>query len=414
MASKGRFGLAAAGGAGAVMVLAAGCTGAGGGKGELAGDKSAAITISPANGAAAVKPDGTIEVKASSGTLENVSVQGKGATIGGQLSGDRKTWRSNRTLTPGTSYTVTAQGRGGGKTSTVTSTFSTLKPAKTLSIADVTPNLPGEKVGVGMPFIVRFNRPVTDKAAVEKALQVTPEKPVEGAWRWVGSDQVIYRTKTYWQPHQKVLLNANLAGVNAGGGVYGAKDVQETMNIGDEQITTGDISDHHMTVRRNGRKLRTIPFSAGNGQTREFTTTSGIHLLMEKGNPVTMVSPGRKEGDPGYYKTVVNHAVRISNSGEYTHSAPWSVGSQGSDNVSHGCLNLSPANARWYYDIMQRGDVIKLTGSSRELEWDNGWGMWQLPWNKWKKGSALTGADAGTGATASPGTGTDAGATPGN
>lgn len=386
----GRTGVVLTGGAGAVALLATGC--GGGGAGKLAsGGERAQITITPANGTGQVKPDGTIEVKTSHGRLQVVTVQdAKGGAISGALASDGKTWRSTRTLTPGASYTVTAKAEDDGKALTATSAFTTLKPEKTLSIVDVTPNLPGEKVGVGMPIMLRFDRPVANRAAVEKALKVTPEKPVEGAWRWIDSQQVIYRTKTYWQPHQTVRFQAQLAGVNVGGGVYGAKDVQETITIGAEQITKGDIGEHHMTVRRDGKKLRTIPFSAGNGQTREYTTTSGVHLLMEKGNPVTMISPGRKEGDPGYYKTVVNHAVRFSNSGEYTHAAPWSVGSQGSANVSHGCLNLSPANAKWYYAISQRGDVLDLTGTSRKVEWNNGWSYWQLSFDEWKQGSALS------------------------
>jgi lipoprotein-anchoring transpeptidase ErfK/SrfK len=380
------------GGAGAVLVLAAaGCGGGGGGgeQGELASGKSGAVTITPGNGTASVKPDGPIEVRVADGTLQNVTVQGQGVTVTGKMAGDRRSWRSDRTLSPGTSYTVTAQGRHDGKTNTATSTFTTLKPDKPLSVIDVTPNLKGEKVGVGMPIMVRFNRAVTDKAAVERAFQVTPEKPVEGAWRWIGSDQVIYRTKTYWQPHQKVRFTARLAGLNAGAGVYGTKDVDQTITIGAEQITKGDISKHHMTVTRDGKKLRRVPFSAGNGTTREYTTTSGVHLLMGKENPVTMESPGRKPGDPGYYKTVVNYGVRISNSGEYTHAMASTVGVQGSANVSHGCLNLSPANAKWYYDIMQRGDVMELTGSDRELEPFNGWGFWQMSYDSWKKGSSL-------------------------
>ncbi|MEU5884067.1 Ig-like domain-containing protein [Spirillospora sp. NPDC047279] len=371
------------------MTLVAGCS-VGDGSGELASSETGSVTITPGNGTASVKPDSPIEVKASGATLENVTVQGEGVTVTGTLSADRTTWRSDRTLTPGASYTVTARSRHDGEARTATSTFTTLKPSKTLSIIDVTPDRKGEKVGVGMPIMVRFNRPVTDKAAVERALRVTPEKPVEGAWRWIGSDQVIYRTKTYWAAHQKVRFDARLAGVDAGKGVYGAKDAGQTITIGAAQITTGNISKHKMTVTRDGEKVRTVPFSAGNGQTREYTTTSGVHLLMEKASPVTMVSPGRKEGDPGYYKTVVDHAVRFSNSGEYTHSAPWSVGSQGSANVSHGCLNLSPSNARWYYDIMQRGDVLKLTGSDRDVEWDNGWSFWQKSFTEWKQGSALT------------------------
>ncbi|GAA2158712.1 L,D-transpeptidase [Actinomadura napierensis] len=389
MTINGRPAMAATGIAGAVAVLAAGC-GIGGTGVLSAGESDTTVTITPATGTRAVKPDAVIEVKASGGKLAKVTVQGsKGSAVTGRLTGGHKTWRSTRTMTPGASYTVTAQAKSGGKLRTVTSAFTTLAPAQTLSITDVTPNLPGEKVGVGMPIILQFNRPVADKAAVERVLHVTPDKPVEGAWRWVGSQEVVYRTKTYWQPHQTVRFRADLAGVNAGGGVYGAADAASTISVGAAQITTGDIGGHHMTVTRDGRKLRTVPFSAGNGETREFTTTSGVHLLMDKGNPVTMTSPGRQPGDPGYYQQVVDYAVRFSNSGEYVHSAPWSVGSQGSANVSHGCLNVSPANAEWFYGIAQRGDVLKLTGTGRQVEWDNGWSFWQLPFAKWKEGGAL-------------------------
>lgn len=392
--AKGRFGIAVIAGAGAVLTLASACGGGGEqAKGKLAAESSGPVTVTPGDGATGVKPDGTVEVKAASGTLRSVTLQGGGATVAGELSADHKTWRSSRTLVPGTDYTVTAQGTRSGKPVDVTSRFSTLKPSKTLRVVDITPNRTGEKVGVGMPVFVRLNRAVADKtakAAVERALTVTPEKPVEGAWRWIGDDQLVYRTKTYWAPHQKVRIDAKLAGIDVGGGIYGAKDSAATMNIGAEQITKGNIASHEMTMYRDGKKVRHIPFSAGNGSTREYTTTSGDHLLMERESHVTMVSPGRKPGDPGYYKTEVDWAVRFSNSGEYTHSAPWNVGIQGSANTSHGCLNLSPANARWYYDIAQRGDVLTLTGSKRQVEWDNGWGFWQMSFDKWKQGSALS------------------------
>ncbi|MBC6459842.1 Ig-like domain-containing protein [Actinomadura sp. HBU206391] len=387
MSAKVRIRLVATGGAVALAALTAAC---GGGGGVLSSPKEAVVTITPANGAGGAKPDAPIEVKVADGTLSDVTVRGDGVAITGETLASGTQWRSGRTLTPGTSYTVTAQAKGaGGKLMTATSTFTTLKPARTFGIADITPGLKGETVGVGMPIMVRFTGPVTKKAAVERALEVKADKPVEGAWRWIGSDQVVYRTKTYWPAHQNVRFTARLAGLQGATGVYGMKDTKHTIKIGAAQITTGGIGRHQMTVTRDGRKLRTIPFSAGNGQTREFTTTSGVHLLMEKGNPVTMISPGKKKGDPGYYKTVVDHAVRFSNSGEYVHSAPWSVGSQGSANVSHGCLNVSPANARWFYSTMQRGDVIKLTGSDREVEWNNGWSFWQLSFAEWKKGSAL-------------------------
>jgi hypothetical protein len=92
--------------------------------------------------------------------------------------------------------------------------------------------------------------------------------------------------------------------------------------------------------------------------------------------------------DPRYYKLTVYDAVQISASGEYVHSAPWSVWAQGSTNVSHGCVNASPEFAAWFYGISQRGDIVTVTGTERELEWNNGYGYWQLPWTQWLRGSA--------------------------
>jgi hypothetical protein len=149
------------------------------------------------------------------------------------------------------------------------------------------------------------------------------------------------------------------------------------------------VRTHRMVVSINGKKVRNVGISAGRGGVRKYTTTNGIHLTMEKENPVKMISPGITKGQPGYYEEMVDYAVRISNSGEYVHSAPWSVGSQGSSNVSHGCINASPAFARWFYGLAQWGDVVTITGTDRELEWDNGYGFWQKPWKQWVKGSAF-------------------------
>jgi hypothetical protein len=105
-----------------------------------------------------------------------------------------------------------------------------------------------------------------------------------------------------------------------------------------------------------------------------------------------MVSPGRDKGEPGYYDVMIGHAVRISNSGEYVHAKD-NVWAQGRANVSHGCINSRPDQAAWFYDGSLRGDPVTITGTGRELEWDNGWGFWQLPWEKWRQGSALTESD---------------------
>ncbi|MEV6986050.1 Ig-like domain-containing protein [Sphaerisporangium sp. NPDC051017] len=385
---------------GTAGLLTASCSGAPGSPGPGGGGTGTESTapptpapiikVSPAKGASKVRPDKSVVVTASNGELEEVTVQGEGGKVlEGEFDADHTKWVSKGPLTPASGYTVSAKASGDGGPATVTSSFTTLKPAQELRIIDVTPNVKGETVGIGMPIMVRFNQPVGDRKAVEEALKVTTQKPVVGAWRWIDDRYVIYRPAKYWPAHQKVRFTAALEGVRAGKDMYGVKNYATTMQVGAAWISTVDTRTHSMVVRKDGKIVQRMAISAGKATTREYTTTNGIHLTMERGSPVTMISPGKKEGDPGYYKEVVDHAVRISNSGEYVHSAPWSVGSQGRANVSHGCINARPDQAKWFYENFHRGDVVKIVGTTRSLEWNNGWGFWQLPFKQWKKGSAL-------------------------
>ncbi|WP_344950265.1 L,D-transpeptidase [Sphaerisporangium flaviroseum] len=364
---------------------------AGGGGTSAPATPAPEIKISPVKGASKVRPDKSVVVTASNGELQEVTVQGGGKVLKGEFDAGRTKWISKGPLKPSSDYTVSAKASGSGGPAEVTSSFTTLKPAQELRIADVTPNRKGETVGVGMPIMVTFNQAVGDKKAVEESLEVTAEKPVTGAWRWINDTLAIYRPAKYWPAHQKVKFSARLEGVRAGKSMYGVKNYATTMKIGAAWISTVNTRTHTMVVRKDGKVVQRMPISAGKATTREYTTTNGVHLTMERGNPVTMISPGKKKGDPGYYKEIVNHAVRISNSGEYVHGAPWSVGSQGRANVSHGCINARPDQARFYYDNFHRGDVVKIVGTNRALEWNNGWGFWQLPFKQWKKGSALDG-----------------------
>ncbi|WP_433235704.1 Ig-like domain-containing protein [Streptosporangium sp. CA-135522] len=345
------------------------------------------IKISPAQGSATVRPDKKVVVTAANGSLEQVTVESGGKPLAGSFDAGRTKWVSKTPLKPSSSYTVSARAVGG---TTASSSFKTLKPKVELAVADVTPALKGEKVGVGAPIIVTFNKPVSQKAAVEQALEVKSEKPAQGAWRWINDTTVIYRTAKFWQPHQKVTFTARLNGVQGGKDMYGVEDFTKKIQIGAAQIATVDTRKHKMIVKRDGKVVQTMLISAGNASTREYTTTSGVHLTMGKSNPERMISPGRKKGDPGYYDVMINHAVRFSNSGEYVHAKD-NVWAQGRQNVSHGCVNSRPDQARWFYNQVQRGDVITITGTNREMEWNNGWGFWQMPFKQWKKGSALAG-----------------------
>ncbi|WP_307797234.1 L,D-transpeptidase [Actinomadura barringtoniae] len=384
------------------VLAAAGCGGGSGDKDTSRGttvageDGAPSVTVTPGDGSAGVRPDSRVAVSVGNGTLSQVSVRSGGASVAGGFSAGRTGWKAKRGLKPGASYEVTASATGkGGKTTTVTSRFRTTKGDGTLAIADITPMSDrSETIGVGMPIIVRFNRAVTDRAAVERALEVKAQKPVEGAWRWVASNQAVYRTKRYWPAHQKVRFTARLTGVAAGRNVYGAADVTRRFAIGAAQISTVDTRTHRLVMRRDGRVVRNFPISAGRGGgpikngVDTFLTTTGTHLVMEKKLVETMSSRWMgvdpKDKAHGGYEEKIPYAVRISSSGEYVHSMAATRSAQGVRNVSHGCVNSPPEEARWFYANAHRGDVVTVTGTARGLSWTNGWSFWQLSWNAWR------------------------------
>jgi len=264
-----------------------------------------------------------------------------------------------------------------------------------LGIADITPmGEKSEKVGVGFPIIVTFDRDVRQRAAAEAVLRVEADKPVEGAWRWVSARKVVYRTKTYWKPNQKVLFKALL---NEIPGNEAAKNVSRRFAVGPANISLVDTRKHVMKVYRNGKLAKKIAISAGRGGfvrngVDVYLTTSGVHLTMGKKAVETMTSSWMgvtDPKDPRYYKEQIPWAVRISDSGEYVHQSFGDYQYLGRSNQSHGCVRATPAGARWFYGIAQRGDVVKIVGTKRKLDWRNGWSYWQLNWTQWKQGSAL-------------------------
>ncbi len=354
----------------------------------------ASVTVLPLDKAAQVPTDQPVVVAVQGGTLRSVTVRGKGGALRGTLSGDRTRWRSTGTASPGTTYTVTSVAANPeGKQTKRTTTFATAKAVTSFDVERITPNKydTGLTVGVGMPVMITFDQPITDRVAVERNLTVRTSKPVEGAWHWFDDRHLDFRPKKYWPARTKVRVEARLAGVHAGKGMYGKRNLALDFKIGRSQITRGTTQGHGLTVRRDGKQIREMPMSAGQGGQWKYYTTSGIHLAMSR-EPVTiMTSPGIGPGSAGYYRLTVYNTVRISNSGEYVHSAPWSVGSQGYANVSHGCVNISPANAAWFIENTLIGDPIIITGSPRKLEPTNGWGHWQESWKEWLKWSSLKG-----------------------
>ncbi|RSN16024.1 hypothetical protein DMB42_04435 [Nonomuraea sp. WAC 01424] len=351
------------------------------------------VAVTPVDKAANVATDQPVVVSAQGATLKSVRVDGgKAGRLRGVLSGDGTRARSTSTARPGAGYTVTAVTVDtAGKQSETTSTFTTVKGDKTFDIQSITPNRDdtGLTVGIGMPVMIAFDKPVSDRIAVERNLTIRSSKPVEGAWHWFDDSHVDFRPQEYWPAYTKVRLEAKLAGVRGGQGLYGKRDVTLDFKIGRSQITKGTTDEHVLTVRRDGKRIRTMPMSAGQGGQWKYYTTSGVHLAMSREPVTVMTSPGIGPGQSGYYQLTVYNTVRISNSGEYVHSAPWSVGSQGNSNVSHGCVNVSPENAAWFIKNTLIGDPIIITGSPRKLEPTNGWGHWQENWKEWLKWSSL-------------------------
>jgi lipoprotein-anchoring transpeptidase ErfK/SrfK len=348
-----------------------------------------AFKLSPANKASKVRLDAHARVVASGGSIRSVRLAGPdGAAVAGAYGGGHTGWTSSAPLAPATRYKLTVVGtNSAGATTRKVSSFTTLRPTAMLGTS-IMP-LDGERVGVGMPIAIFFDQQVTNRAAVEKRLKVTSSPKVVGGWRWFNDKEVHYRPKTYWPSGTKVALNVNLNGIDAGGGIWGQRDRAVDFTVGARHVSVVNVNSHNMKVTSSGRTVKTFPMSAGRPK---YPTTNGIHFTLEKAKTVTMDSAtvGIPRNAPDGYFETVHWNVRISNTGEFVHAAPWSVGSQGSANVSHGCVNLSVANATWFYNFSQRGDIVQVVGSPKR---NNGWSLgvvdWNMPWSQWQAGSAL-------------------------
>ncbi|GAB3654901.1 hypothetical protein GCM10027589_13910 [Actinocorallia lasiicapitis] len=268
-----------------------------------------------------------------------------------------------------------------------------------LRIIDVTP-MPGEKVGIGMPVIVKFNRTVVNKKAVERALIVKTAKPAVGAWFWTrinGVQTAIFRPRNgkYWPPNMKIAFAAKLKGVKAGGGVYGEKNYKQVWKIGDAHFIVASAKSKWLRAYQNKKLVRKWPVSMGSGGDvwadgiDHQITTSGYHLVMEHKRVERMRPPGKKKGDPGWYDEQIPWATRISASGEYIHQNMDDPTCLGKRNCSHGCVRSPTKDAEWFMKWSYRGDIVRIDGTKRPLQWNNGWGFYQLPWRQWVKGSAL-------------------------
>lgn len=345
------------------------------------------LQASVSDGAVGVPVDRPVTMTAGDGVLDTVTmVNEEGELVDGQLSADGLAWATTEPLGYNKQYTLNAEARGLGGIARNTMAFATASP-ENLTMPYVLPN-DGEVVGIGQPVAIRFDENIPDRLAAQKAITVTTNPPVDGAFYWLNNREVRWRPAKYWEPGTTVEVAVNTYGVDLGDGLFGQEDITTRYRIGDEVIATADDSAKTMTVRRNGEVVRTMPLSMGKDST---PTDNGIYIVGDRYSHLIMDSStyGVPVNSPDGYRLEVDWATQMSYSGIYVHSAPWSLGSQGRFNVSHGCLNVSPANAVWFYENTKRGDIVEVVNTvGPTLSGTDGLGDWNIPWEQWRAGNA--------------------------
>jgi len=223
----------------------------------------------------------------------------------------------------------------------------------------------GAMVGVAKPIIINFAVPIADQAMAERAIHISSIPPVPGKFYWMTPSQVRWRPLQFWPANTAVNIDA--AGTTS------------TFRTGDALVATADDATHQMTITRNGAVVQTFPMSMGMAS-GGHQTPNGTYYVLEKMPTVVMDSStyGVPVNSANGYKVTVSDAVRIDNSGNFVHSAPWSVGDQGRRDVSHGCINLAPANAKWFFDNFGSGDPIVVKNSVGTYTKNDGAQDWQI------------------------------------
>ena len=347
---------------------------------------AAALSVNPKPGATDVALDKSVVVVAGAGRLTAVRVtNGSGVPVAGTFAAPGKWWQSNGLLAPGNLYRVaaTVQGPSGVKT-TSRSTFRSLTPFASVA-ASVFPG-EGMTVGVAQPIVIRFDHYVDDgaaRAAVLRHFVITESRPVRGGWNWFSANELHFRPEKFWPTGEKITVAADLQGWNAGNGMWGDGRVLTHFTIGHAHVALANLATDQMTVIDNGRVVATYPFSGGRTL---YPTMNGVHIVLDRESVVHMVSStnGIPVNSPDGYDELVYSDVHITDSGEYVHAAPWSVGSQGHTNVSHGCVNLSPADALRFFAFSRVGDVVAVVGGPRPpARGDHGVMDWETPWPNW-------------------------------
>ncbi|MET8691196.1 Ig-like domain-containing protein [Streptomyces bauhiniae] len=385
-----------------LLAGAAGCTADGSGPLGIGGPDRPravedAIRVTPDDGGKGVRPGERLRVKVPDGRLEKVTVtrsqDAQDTTVTGRIARDGRTWKpDDDQLALAARYTVDAVAvDGDGRRSARHTTFTTYVPDQRF-IGYVTPENRAT-VGTGMIVSLAFNRDITDRAAVEKAVRVTAKPAVDIRAHWFGKNRLDFRPERYWKPGTEVTVDLALRDVEGAPGVYGLQRKTIAFTVGRSQVSLVDAAAHTMEVRRDGELLATVPITAGAPKT---PTYNGKMVVMDMLEVTRMNS--QTVGFGGEYDIPdVPHAMKLTDSGTFLHGNYWSPESPGEVNVSHGCVGLRDVKgggadtpAGWFFDRSLVGDVIEVVHSKdKTVSPDNGLSGWNMAWKQWKAGSVL-------------------------
>ncbi len=336
--------------------------------------------------AVGVMPGAPVDVTSRDGLLSDVTVSGPAGRVPGRVTDDGRHWQSTGALSFGAHYTLTAAARGVAGESAQRVAFTTSSAS---SFADAsTTTADGETVGVGQTVAINFDAPIANRRNAQRAITVTTDPPVQGAFYWLNDSMVRWRPEHFFAPGTKVSIAVRAKGIDLGDGVFGANNLTSHFTVGRRFVAIADDKNKQIVVYIDGKPVRTMATSMGKDST---PTNTGIYMVAERVPSVIMDSStyGVPVKSAAGYREVVYNASRISFSGIYVHAAPWSVGQQGNTDVSNGCLNVNDADALWFRENARRGDLVIVKNTvGPPLPGDDGLGDWNVPWTVWQKGNA--------------------------
>lgn len=360
-------------------------------------DATAHVALNVGENGRAVDPDKPLEITARDGSRITAvrAIDTAGRPLDGALSADGARWRSSTPPAAATRYTVVVSTEKDGAPGRRTVDLAT-RPAEGGKELGVVFGPARGTYGVGQPLTAELDRAVgsgEERAIVERALKVESTPAItEGSWYWVDGRTLHYRPRAYWPAHATIVVRSALEGVWIRDGLRGGETKPLSIRTGDRVEAVVDIDDTRMTVRKNGKTLKTVPVTTGKPG---FRTREGVKVVLGRQANVRMTgtSIGIPEGSPESYDLPVQWATQLTESGEYAHAAPWSAEFHGRDNVSHGCTGMSVENAHWFFTTVRQGDIVRYVDgeedSPRMPPFGNGFGDWNLSWEEWRKGSAL-------------------------